>query len=84
MSWRAHLTDLRPLRSSRPFRELWAASLLTGLAAQVAAVAALAQVWALTGSPVWTGAIGLAQGVPLIALGAVGAALPTATTAAPS
>ena len=75
MSWRAHLTDLRPLRSSRPFRELWAASLLTGLAAQVAAVAALAQVWALTGSPVWTGAIGLAQGVPLIALGAVGGSL---------
>lgn len=75
MSSRAHLTDLRPLRSSRSFREVWAASLLTGLAAQVAAIAALAQIWDLTGSPVWTGTIGLAKAIPLIALGAIGGSL---------
>lgn len=75
MSWRTALTDTRPLRSSRAFRELWAASLLTGLAGQIAGVAALAQVWDLTASPIWTGAIGLANGIPMLVLGAVGGSL---------
>lgn len=75
MSWRDRLLDLQPLRASRSFREIWAASVLTGLAAQIAAVAALTQVWALTGSPVWTGAIGLAQGVPLLLFGLIGGSL---------
>lgn len=74
-TWRKHLTDVRPLRTSRPFREIWGASLLTGLASQIAAVAALAQIWNLTGSPIWTGAIGLAQGIPLLAFGVVGGSL---------
>lgn len=72
MSARRHLTDLRPLRTSRPFREIWIASLLTGLAGQMAAVAALAQIWDLTKSPIWTGAIGLVQGVPILAFGILG------------
>lgn len=75
MTLRRHLTDIRPLRASRNFREIWAASILTGLAAQIAAVAALAQIWELTRSPIWTGAIGLAQGIPLLLLGAVGGSL---------
>lgn len=75
MSVRRHLTDIRPLRSSRSFREIWGASVLTGLAGQIAAVAALAQVWELTHSAIWTGAIGLAQGIPLLLLGAVGGSL---------
>ncbi|WP_420111580.1 MFS transporter [Pseudactinotalea sp.] len=75
MTLRRHLTDVRPLRASRNFREIWAASLLTGLAAQIAAVAALAQIWDHTRSPIWTGAIGLAQGIPLLLLGAVGGSL---------
>lgn len=75
MSPRDHVTDLRPLRSSRHFREIWAASALTGTAGQVAAVAALAQIWELTRSPIWTGAIGLAQGVPLLLLGPIGGSL---------
>lgn len=69
------LTDLRPLRTSRPFREIWVASLLTGLAGQIAAVAVLAQVWELTRSPVWTGAIGLAQGIPTLLFGVIGGGL---------
>lgn len=75
MSWRDYLLDLQPLRVSPSFREIWAASVLTGLAAQIAAVAALTQVWALTGSPVWTGAIGLAQGIPLLLFGLIGGSL---------
>lgn len=75
MIGRRHLTDVRPLRSSASFREIWSASLLTGLAGQIAAVAALAQIWEQTRSPIWTGAIGLAHGVPLLLLGAVGGSL---------
>ena len=75
MTVRRHLTDIGPLRESQAFRKIWAASLATGTAGQVAAVAALAQVWDLTASPVWVGAIGLAQGIPTLALGVAGGSL---------
>lgn len=75
MTLRDVLTDTRPLRSSREFRNIWGASMLTGFAGQIAAVAALAQIWDLTGSPIWTGAIGLAHGIPMLVLGAVGGSL---------
>lgn len=75
MNIRRHLTDTRPLRSSRAFREIWLASVLTGLAGQIAMVAALAQVWENTHDPIWTGAIGLAHGIPLLVLGPVGGSL---------
>lgn len=42
------------------------------MTAQMATVAALTQVWGLTGNPMWTGAIGLAHGIPLLAFGFVG------------
>src|SRR5690606_39651341 len=45
------------------------------LAGQIAGVAALAQVWDLTASPIWTGAIGLANGIPMLVPGAVGGSL---------
>ncbi|MGW6003474.1 MFS transporter [Oerskovia enterophila] len=64
--------DLRPLRASAAYRDLWAGSAVGGLGFQVATVAVLLQVWELTRSPVWTGAIGLATAVPLLALGLVG------------
>lgn len=67
-----HVLDLRPLRTSRAYRDLWAGSAVGGLGFQVASVAVLLQVWQLTHSPVWTGAIGLATAVPLLALGLVG------------
>ncbi|MFI2702266.1 MFS transporter [Cellulosimicrobium composti] len=69
---RHHVLDLRPLRASRAYRDLWAGSAVGGLGFQVATVAVLLQVWELTRSPVWTGTIGLASAVPLLTLGLVG------------
>ncbi|WP_157516361.1 MFS transporter, partial [Oerskovia enterophila] len=69
---RDDVVDLRPLRTSAAYRDLWAGSAVGGLGFQVATVAVLLQVWELTHSPVWTGAIGLATAVPLLALGLVG------------
>ncbi|MEU8203733.1 MFS transporter [Streptosporangium sp. NPDC049046] len=75
MTWREQLIDVRPLRTSRPFRDLWIGSSLASLGQQVAGVAVLLQVWDLTRSPLWTGAIGLATAVPLLVLGLVGGSL---------
>lgn len=75
MSPRHGLLDLRPLRSSPPFRRLWGSGLLGALGGQFVVVAILFQVWELTRNPVWTGAIGLFNAVPLILLGVVGGTL---------
>lgn len=69
------LLDLRPLRSSPPFRRLWGSGMLGALGGQVAVVAVLFQVWELTRNPFWTGAIGLANAVPLLVFGLVGGTL---------
>lgn len=61
--------DLRPLRVSRPFRRLWTGQVLSTFGGQLAFVAVMFQVWDQTASPAWTGAVGLAQAVPLIVLG---------------
>ncbi|PYC88262.1 MFS transporter [Streptomyces tateyamensis] len=63
------LIDVTPLRSSPPFRRLWVGQTLSGFGSQLTLVAVMFQVWQLTRSPVWTGAVGLAQAVPLVALG---------------
>ncbi|MGW8846467.1 MFS transporter [Streptomyces xiamenensis] len=75
MSRRTRFLDLRPLRTSPPFRALWIGASLGSLGQQIATVAVLAQVWELTGSPLWTGAIGLAAAGPAIVLGVAGGAL---------
>lgn len=75
MSARHTLLDLRPLRASRDYRRLWAGTSLSGVGLQLTTVAVLFQVWELTGSPLWTGMIGLAHGVPMIAFGLVGGTL---------
>ncbi|MEV4187356.1 MFS transporter, partial [Streptosporangium canum] len=75
MTWRDRLIDVRPLRTSRPFRDLWIGSSLASIGQQIAGVAVLLQVWELTHSPLWTGAIGLATAVPLLVLGLVGGSL---------
>ncbi|WP_326825025.1 MFS transporter [Streptosporangium sp. NBC_01756] len=75
MTWRARLIDLRPLHTSRPFRDLWIGSSLASLGQQLAVVAVLLQVWDLTHSSLWTGAIGLATAVPLLVLGLIGGSL---------
>lgn len=75
MSLRAGLLDLQPLRSSPPFRRLWASGMLGALGGQIVVVAILFQVWDLTHDPVWTGAIGLANAIPLIVFGLLGGTL---------
>jgi MFS family permease len=61
--------DLSPLRSSREFRRLWVGRTFSSIGSQMTMVAVLFQVWQLTGSTVWTGAVGLAQAAPLVAFG---------------
>ena len=75
MTVRAGLLDLRPLRSSPPFRRLFGSGLLGALGGQVVTVAILFQVWELTHDPFWTGAIGLANALPLIVFGMIGGTL---------
>ncbi|QEV21731.1 MFS transporter [Streptomyces alboniger] len=75
MRVRGWFLDTRPLRASRTFRDLWAGSAASQLGGQIATVAVLAHVWELTGSPVGTGAIGLATGVPMVLFGLLGGAL---------
>ncbi|MFJ6797275.1 MFS transporter [Streptomyces sp. NPDC091268] len=69
MELKRTLIDISPLRSSPPFRRLWIGQTLSGFGSQMALVAVMFQVWQTTRSPTWTGAVGLAQAVPLIALG---------------
>ncbi|MEU3597537.1 MFS transporter [Streptomyces sp. NPDC006798] len=67
--------DLRPLRTSRPFRDVVIGLTASQLGGQIANVAVLAQVWELTRSPLGTGAIGLATGLPMVVFGLLGGVL---------
>ncbi|MFF3158699.1 MFS transporter [Streptomyces sp. NPDC057910] len=69
MGLRRTLIDVTPLRASPPFRRLWIGQGLSGFGSQMTLVAVMFQIWQLTRSPAWTGAVGLAQAVPLITLG---------------
>jgi MFS family permease len=69
MGLRRTLIDVTPLRSSPPFRRLWIGQTLSGLGSQMTLVAVMFQVWQMTRSTTWTGAVGLAQAIPLVALG---------------
>jgi MFS family permease len=69
MAVRQALLDIAPLRSSPVFRRLWIGRAFSGFGGQMTLVAVMFQVWQMTGSTVWTGAVGLAQAVPLIAFG---------------
>lgn len=69
MGMRHTLIDTTPLRSSPPFRRLWIGQTLSGLGSQMTLVAVMFQVWQMTRSTTWTGAVGLAQAIPLVALG---------------
>ncbi|WP_026929485.1 MFS transporter [Glycomyces tenuis] len=75
MSARTGLVDTRPLAASADYRRLWAGTSLSALGHQMTVLAVLFQVWELTGSPVWTGMIGLASAIPMIVFGTVGGSL---------
>lgn len=62
------LIDVTAL-SGPAFRRLWIGRSVSGVGSQMAVVAVMFQVWQRTHSTVWTGAVGLAQAVPVIALG---------------
>ncbi|MEU4522236.1 MFS transporter [Amycolatopsis sp. NPDC024027] len=61
--------DLAPLRASAPFRRLWVGRVFSGFGSQMTLVAVMFQVWEQTRSTVWTGAVGLAQALPVIVFG---------------
>ncbi|WP_086850133.1 MFS transporter [Amycolatopsis kentuckyensis] len=61
--------DLTPLRTSPPFRRLWLGRVFSGLGSQMTLVAVMFQVWEQTRSTLWTGAVGLAQALPLVVFG---------------
>ncbi|GAA2102458.1 MFS transporter [Kitasatospora saccharophila] len=69
------LLDLAPLRGSAAFRRLWTGGVMSGFGSQLALVAVVFQVWEETRSTVWTGAVGLAQALPLLVLGMFAGAL---------
>lgn len=75
MSLSRGLLDLRPLGTSAPFARLWAGTSLSAVGAQITTVAVLYQVWEMTHSPFWTGAIGLAHAGPMIVCGLWGGIL---------
>ncbi|MQY10884.1 Enterobactin exporter EntS [Streptomyces sp. RB5] len=75
MRGRVRFLDTRPLRSSQSFRDLWFGTSASQVGGQITNVAVLAQVWDLTGSPVGTGAIGLATGLPMVLFGLLGGTL---------
>src|SRR3954451_14769016 len=75
MSLNRALVDLAPLRASPAFRRLWLGRVFSGFGSQMTLVAVMFQVWQMTGSTVWTGAVGLAQAVPIIVFGLFAGAL---------
>ncbi|MFG2720559.1 MFS transporter [Streptomyces sp. NPDC048416] len=69
------LIDVAPLRSSPAFRRLWTGQTLSGFGSQMTLVAVMFQIWQTTKSTAWTGAVGLAQAIPLVVLGLFAGAL---------
>ena len=62
------LLDVTPLRLP-VFRRLFVGRVFSGFGSQMTLVAVMFQVWDMTGSTIWTGAVGLAQAVPIIVFG---------------
>jgi MFS family permease len=69
------LLDLQPLRTSGVFRRLWIGGCCSGFGSQMTLVAIMFQVWQATHSTVWSGAVGIAQAIPLVAIGLVAGSL---------
>jgi MFS family permease len=69
------LADLSPLRSSPPFRRLWAGSTMSAVGGALTTFAVTLQVYDITRSPVAVGLIGVAIMVPLLTVGLLGGTL---------
>src|SRR5215203_5720162 len=69
------LLDLTPLRASVEFRRLWWGLGVANLGSQLTLVAVGLQVYAISGSTLSVGILGICALVPLIALGLYGGAL---------
>ncbi|MER6065586.1 MFS transporter [Streptomyces sp. NPDC001792] len=63
------LIDVRPLRTSPLFRRLLVGRTVSTLGGFMTMVTVMYQVWDMTRSTAWTGAVGLAQAVPLVVFG---------------
>lgn len=75
MAVKSLLLDVTPLRLSAPFRRLWIGQTISGFGSQMTLVAVMFQVWQTTHSTAWTGAVGLAQAIPLIGFGLIAGSL---------
>jgi MFS family permease len=69
MSLTRTFIDVRPLRTSPAFRRLLIGRTVSTLGAFMTMVTVLYQVWDMTHSAVWSGAVGLAQALPMVLFG---------------
>jgi len=69
MSLTRALIDVGPLRASPVFRRLLIGRTVSMLGGFMTMVTVLYQVWDMTHSAVWSGAVGLAQVVPMVVVG---------------
>ncbi|MFF4039027.1 MFS transporter [Streptomyces sp. NPDC001816] len=69
MSLAGTLIDVRPLRTSPVFRRLLVGRTVSLLGGSMTLVTVMYQVWDMTRSTAWTGAVGLAQALPLVVFG---------------
>ncbi|MGV9554873.1 MFS transporter [Streptomyces sp. NPDC003522] len=61
--------DVRPLRTSPVFRRLLIGRTVSTLGGFMTMVTVMYQVWDMTHSSVWSGAVGLAQALPMVGVG---------------
>jgi MFS family permease len=73
--WRSLLVDPTPLRRHPQFRRLFAARVVSFVGSMITFVALPAQVYAITGSSLAVGLMGLAEAVPLVGAALIGGAL---------
>ncbi|MEU2551204.1 MFS transporter [Streptomyces sp. NPDC013313] len=69
MSLSRSLIDVTPLRTSPVFRRLLIGRTVSLLGGFMTSVTVMYQVWDMTRSTAWTGAVGLAQALPLVVFG---------------
>jgi MFS family permease len=69
---RSHLVDVRPLRTSRPFRAFWAGTAISQFGGSMSSFALLYFVWDVSRSAVVVGLVGLVVAIPLVVFGLIG------------